>query len=144
MSIGRICQREVILADPDEPITKAAERMERQLVGTLVVLDRDKRPIGVLTDRDIAMRVVAAGRDPQETTVDDVMTRHPRSVMAGTPIEDTLATMRTLGIRRILVVGHDERLAGIASMDDILGLIMEEFRSVHGILQKSCPSGVLV
>jgi len=144
MTIGRICQREVDVADSGESIVDAAKRMDEKSVGTLVVLDKKKRPIGVMTDRDIAMRVVAQGRTPKKTTVEDVMTRHPRSVTEGTPIEDTLATMRTLGIRRLLVVDNDERLAGIVSMDDVLGLIMEEFRSMHGILQKSSPSGALV
>jgi len=144
MSIGRVCQREVDLADIDETIVSAARRMEKRQVGTLVVLDREKRPIGILTDRDIAMRVVAADRSPGGTRVGDVMTSDPRTVSEETPIEDALTTMRTVGIRRLLVVGAEERLAGIVSLDDILFLITEEFRSVHDILQKSAPGGAVV
>jgi CBS domain-containing protein len=144
MSIGRICQRVVDLADPDETIVAAARRMNEKRVGTLVVLDEGKRPVGILTDRDLAMRVVAAGRHPEDTQVSDVMTAHPRTVSEGTPIEDALSVMRSLGIRRLLVTGQDEQLAGIVSLDDVLSLIMEEFRSMHGILEKSSPSGALV
>ena len=61
MSVGRICNREVDLAEPDESVQIAARRMNSRNVGTLMVLDKDSRPIGILTDRDLAIRVVAKG-----------------------------------------------------------------------------------
>lgn len=144
MSIGRICRREVDLADADESVVVAAKRMKERMVGTLVVLDGQERPLGILTDRDIAIRVVGASRKPETTRVEDVMTAHPRFVTEGTPIEDALATMRTVGVRRLLVTDDDERFVGIVALDDVLSLLIEEFRTMEGILASSSPSGTLV
>ena len=69
MSVGRICTREVDLAQMDESVWQAAERMHQRAVGTLVVIDDDKKPIGIVTDRDLVERVLAKFLDPGATTV---------------------------------------------------------------------------
>ena len=71
MSVGRICVREVDLTSPDESTRVAARRMHDRKVGTLVVCNPSRQPVGILTDRDLAVRVVAEGRDPATTRVDD-------------------------------------------------------------------------
>ena len=83
MSIGKICNREVHLAQADEPIQEAANRMLQRGVGCLVVIDDEKVPIGLLTDRDLAVRAVAYGRDAATTPVRDLMTAQPRFVSVG-------------------------------------------------------------
>ncbi len=144
MTAGRICRREVDLADADESIVTAVKRMGERGVGTLIVLDDDKHPAGILTDRDVALRVVGAGKKLEGTTVADVMTAHPRTVSEETPIEDALSTMRSLAVRRLPVVNADGELQGIVSLDDVLALLAEEFRTIHGVLEKESPSGALV
>ena len=72
MSVGRICTRTVDLADLDETAQVAASRMNTRNVGTLLVLDDQKRPVGIVTDRDLAIRVVAKGLDPNSTTLESV------------------------------------------------------------------------
>ena len=144
MTIGKICQREVDLADGDEPIVEAAKRMSQKMVGTLVVLDEKRQPIGIVTDRDVAMRVVAEGRSLDTTVVREVMSAHPRTISVAAPVETALATMRQLGVRRLPVVQADGTLAGIVSLDDVISLLIEELRSIHGVLQKAAPSGTLV
>jgi len=143
MTIGRICTREVHLAEADETVAAAAERMLTRNVGSLVVLDEDRRPVGILTDRDLVIRVVARRRDPEETLVRQAMTSHPSSVVESTPIEDALADMRRLGVRRLLVVGADRRLVGLVSIDDVLALLVEEIRSLGEIVGSSAPGGAL-
>lgn len=143
MTIEKICRREVDLADATEPVAEAAKRMRERNVGTLVVLDEKRHPIGILTDRDLTVRVLAEGKAFEELTVANVMTAHPRTIAEATPIEDALRTMRSLGVRRLLVTDERERLAGIVSIDDVLGLIMEELRTMEGILQQSGPAGAL-
>ena len=59
MSAGRVCVREVLVATPEESVREAARRMQKADVGSLVVLDPDRRPVGILTDRDVALRCVA-------------------------------------------------------------------------------------
>ena len=80
MSVGRICTRSVDLADPGESVQIAASRMNTRNVGTLLVIDEQKHPIGILTDRDLAIRVVGKGLDPESTTVESVMSPTPESV----------------------------------------------------------------
>lgn len=142
MTIGKICQRDVDLADCHESARVAAERMEARNVGSLVVLDREESPIGILTDRDLALRVVARGRNPDEVLVDDVMTPFPDTVQCDTPIENVLELMRVHGVRRLPVVESDEQLIGIVSLDDILLLLAQEFAQVRQLLEKSSPRAV--
>jgi CBS domain-containing protein len=139
MSVGRICSRTTHLVAPTESAQTAAERMKRENVGTLLVLDEEKKPIGILTDRDIVLRVVASGLDAPQTTVGRILTAHPRSVSEETPIEDAVALMRTLGVRRLPVVDGRGRLAGIVSLDDVLELLTEELADVGKTLGASRP-----
>ncbi len=139
MTIGRICQRDVDLANADEPVTAAAKRMRDRHVGTLVVINRDKVPVGLVTDRDLAIRILGDNRDPSTTSVGDIMSQYPRTVSEHTPIEEALAAMRSLGVRRLPVVGSDDRLVGIVSITDFLNLLVEEFRELGGLLDTEAP-----
>ena len=139
MSVGRICQRDVFFAEPHENVLTAAQRMCERNVGTLVVLNNARKPLGVLTDRDVLAKVVAENKSPGATKVVDVMTADPRTVSEETPIEEALARMRAGGFRRLPVVDIDGGLVGLVSLDDILGLLAEEFTEVGQLLQKQAP-----
>ena len=141
MSVGRICTRYVDLADPEETVPAAARRMLEREVGTLVILDRAKRPVGLLTDRDLVLRVLARGQDPRQTSVGEVMTKEPKTVTEGTPIEQALALMRSGAFRRLPVVGGAGTLVGLVSLDDILSLLAEELREVGALVEREMPSG---
>lgn len=134
MTIGKICTRTVDLATPGESVRHAAERMLERNVGSLVVVGDDNVPIGLVTDRDLALRVVAAGRAADEVSVEEVMTHEPRTVPESKPIEETLAAMRSAAIRRMLVVDDRDRLVGIVTVDDIVALLAEEFRDLGALL----------
>ena len=137
MSIGRICSRIVHLADRGETVLAAASRMKAHDVGSLVVVDEHRHPIGLVTDRDLVMRVMAEGRAPEATRVEAVMSHQPRSVSATTPIEDVVASMRAFGIRRMPVIGDSGELIGIVSIDDVLDLLASELGNVRHVLAKS-------
>jgi CBS domain-containing protein len=139
MSVGRICLRDVHLAEAAESVVDAARRMRERGVGTLLVLDEARRPVGLVTDRDLALRVVAAGGDPQRVAVRDVMTASPRTVSEGTPIEAALSLMRSGSFRRLPVVDPEGRLVGILSLDDVLVLLAEEFASIRDLLEREAP-----
>lgn len=139
MSVGRICMRSVVLASPDETAADAAARMEEQGVGTLVVTDEEDRPLGILTDRDVALRCVGRGLDPFATEVEDVMTAPARTVSEDAVIEDALALMASGGHRRLVVTDDEERLIGILSVDDVLDLLVEEAESIGRILRAQSP-----
>lgn len=139
MSVGRICVREVDVAGPGESVQTAAQRMQARKVGTLVVVDADRKPIGLVTDRDLAVRVLADARDPMLTTVAEAMTRCPYTARAETPLEDALRMMRAGRFRRLPVVDAAGKLAGLLSLDDILDLLTEEFQEIGDLLRGESP-----
>ncbi|WP_417397265.1 CBS domain-containing protein [Gimesia chilikensis] len=142
MTAGRICTREVDLVDQNESVQVAAERMNSRNVGTLIVLDEESHPIGMLTDRDLALRVVGKGRDAIKTTVWDIMTRFPCSISEETSIEAALTKMRSGGFRRLPVVDHEGKLIGVLTLDDILELLCEEFTEIGKLIQKESPASL--
>jgi CBS domain-containing protein len=139
MTIGRICQREVDFADATESVFQAAERMHQRTVGALVILDGERRPIGIVTDRDLAIRAIARCRDPFTTTVAEVMTPRPKTIAEESSIEEALLLMRSGAFRRVPVVDREDRLVGMVTLDDVLMLLCEEFASIGSLLKRETP-----
>jgi CBS domain-containing protein len=129
-------------AGPDEPVEAAAARMRDARVGCLVVLDDRRRPLGLLTDRDLVVRVLAQGSGPG-MRVGDVMTTDPTVVTADVPVEDALRTMRRRGLRRLPVVDDEGRLEGLLAADDVLELLADELRQVGDLIGRQAPRRVL-
>ena len=139
MTVGRLCQREVDFANLDEKVPAIADRMLQRGVGSLVVLNSKKEPVGIVTDRDLVLRCVAAGQDLQDAQVKDLMTPAPRVVSEQTPIEEALGIMRSGTFRRLPVVDGEGKLLGIVSVDDILRLLVEELGEVGKLLERESP-----
>lgn len=139
MSIGRICSREMVLADAGESVRAAAERMRAKNVGTLIITDPDQHPVGILTDRDLATRVVAPGKVAEETLVEEVMTHDPDTIIDDAPIEAALQRMASARARRLVVVGSAGTLVGVVSIDDILELLSEEMLTIGNLLAQQRP-----
>lgn len=136
MSVGAICVRSVQVASPHETVQAVTERMADTGVGTVVVLDEDRRPAGILTDRDVALRCVAQRRDPGATDVRSLMSAPVACVHESTPIETALARMVGAHARRLVVVDDDRQLVGILALDDVLELLAEELASIGKLLQQ--------
>jgi CBS domain-containing protein len=136
MSSGRICVRSVLVVAPDDNIRHAARLMAEQDVGTAVVLGPNQQPLGIITDRDIALRCVAVERDPDSTPVSDVMTTPMICVHESTPIESALSRMASVRVRRLAVVDDEDRLVGILALDDVLELLVEEAETIGRLLAK--------
>ncbi len=139
MSIGRICIREVDFAEPQESVQIVARRMHDRKVGALVVLNKAREPVGIVTDRDLTVRVLAEGLDATQTPVAEIMTRPARSGPEAMPIEDAVRLMRQGAFRRLPVVDESGKLAGIVTLDDILDLLTEEMREIGGVLAEETP-----
>ncbi len=142
MSAGRICVRSVDTASLDDSVATVARRMHSRNVGSLVVVDKEVRPLGFVTDRDLVVRMIAECRDPNDVTVGQIMTRVPQTVREETSIEDVLGLMRCGPYRRLPVVTSDGRLVGIVSLDDILDLLAEEFGEIGRLLHKESPANL--
>lgn len=124
MSLGRF-SRQVITAGPDELVSTAAKKLRDHRVGCLVV-ERQGRPYGILTDRDIALRVVAGDLDPRVTKVSDVATLDPVVVRDLEGVETAARRMREYGVRRLPVVDDAGMLKGIITADDIVRVLGRE------------------
>ena len=142
MSIGRICAREVDTARAEESIQAAAQRMGTRQVGTLIVVDEQHTPIGVVTDRDVAIRVVAQGRDPHRTSVREVMSDDVSTIPQETEVEKALSLMRAKTVRRLPVVDGAGQLVGVVSLDDILTQLAREFRELGQLLSEETPDSL--
>jgi CBS domain-containing protein len=122
MKIERLCRRDLTLAYEDELIHEIAKRMRERHVGSVIVVLREsgRGPVGVLTDRDIVVEVLAAGLDYRTVTVGEVMSREPATVREDDDVVDALRIMRTYGVRRLPVLSRSGALAGIVAIDDLL------------------------
>lgn len=140
MALGRICTREVDLAEPGDSVWQAAERMRQRTVGSLLILNVRRQPEGILTDRDLVVRVLAAGKDPQTTTVGEVMTRRLKTIREDASIEVALSEMREGCFRRLPVVDRLGELVGLVTLDDLLLLLTEEMTQIGAVLQSETPA----
>jgi CBS domain-containing protein len=99
--------------------------MRNEDIGALVVVDKESKPIGVITDRDLVVSVVAERINPAEVTVEDIMTKNPITVDEDTDLFDILKTLPEYSVRR-LPVTNNGKLAGIVSVDDLIVIVATE------------------
>jgi CBS domain-containing protein len=140
MNVGTICQRNAVTIRPFDDLTAAAQLMREKHVGYLVVVEPAVRentfkPAGVLTDRDIVVSVVAREADASFVRAGDVMTREPVVALEDESLGSALKKMRKIGVRRLPVVGPQEELVGVISMDDIIDSLVGELEDVAGAIR---------
>lgn len=120
MRVLDLCTRKVEVASPRDLVSDAARRMAERGVGTLVVVDELRRPLGIVTDRDLVKRCLARPGDPHRTALAAVMSGPVVWVREDASLESALEEMARLRIRRLAVVDAKDRLAGLFSLDDAL------------------------
>jgi CBS domain-containing protein len=139
MTAGEYCNREVIIVEPTISVTEAAALMRRHHVGDLVVVEKEgeeARPIGIITDRDIVIEVVAQKIDPDSLTVKDIMSTDPLRVAETVSLLDTLELMKQHGVRRVLVIADSGGLQGLLSADDAIELIAEQINDLTQLVDR--------
>jgi len=129
--LGKICIKPVVTASTQMTVNQAARAMRSKNVGALVVVNAG-RPVGMLTDRDIAVEVVARGMDPEEVRVGDVMVKKPVTIRQDLGILDAAKTFAKTGVRRLPVVTNSGVLVGVITMDDVLMLLGNEMGHMAG------------
>lgn len=117
MLVDSLMHRPVVSADADAFVAEAARVMERHRVGCLVV-SRGDEVVGIVTERDVVFRIVAAGRDPAATRLAEIMSAPVATVTPDTPVEDAAAMMKRLRIKRLVVL-RDGEARGVISVTDI-------------------------
>ncbi len=129
MNVGEICNREVIVIQRDEPVVEAAKLMRQFHVGAVIVIDKPNGasiPVGIVTDRDLVVEVLATELDEKVITVGDIMTPELFTVKESTATHDAIEFMRRKTIRRLPIVDDAGELVGILTLDDVLEILSEE------------------
>ncbi|KRT67007.1 MAG: hypothetical protein XU11_C0002G0086 [Candidatus Dadabacteria bacterium CSP1-2] len=119
MSLRKITKKKVVTVRPDDTVVKAAKLMEEKNVGSVVVVE-NRKPVGILTDRDIAIRVVAKKADINSILVKDVMTKKIVTGRDNQRVAELAKVMHENGIRRVPIVNKKGMLSGIITLDDLL------------------------
>lgn len=118
MEIAKAMHRNADWASADTPVSEIAKMMQKDDIGAIPV-GKDDKLIGMVTDRDIALRVVAAGRDPARTTAEQIMTEGLVYCRTTETVEDAIHLMDQKKIRRLPVIDDKKRLVGMLSLGDI-------------------------
>lgn len=128
MFVGEICNRQVVICQSDDSVQNAAGLMRDNHVGDVIVVEHrggKHLPVGILTDRDIVIEILAENVNPEDVTVKDVMSSELISVNEDDHVIETIEKMRDRGIRRVPVVNNDGGLEGILAVDDAIELVAE-------------------
>ncbi len=137
MSVGEFCNRQVVIASPESDIVSVAKLMRQHHVGDVVVVQdkggEGKVPVGIITDRDLVIELVAKEVALDSVSVGDVMSFELLSCREADGIWDVLQRMQAKGIRRLVVVNDAGSLVGILTVDDILELLAEEMTGLAKI-----------
>jgi CBS domain-containing protein len=139
MAIGELCSRDVVFVSRNDTVAQAARLMREHHIGSLVVADGAngaRRPAGMITDRDIAVGVVALGLDPEATSVEAAMRGRIVAVREDEGVGRAIALMRAEGVRRLPVVDASGTLVGVIAADDLIDLFAEEMSGLAGMLTR--------
>ncbi len=129
MSVGEICNREVIVIQRDGTIVEAAKLMRQYHVGAVIVVEKRNGlqvPVGVVTDRDLVVEILATGLDENVITAGDIMAPEVFTIKESAATYEAIEFMRRKTIRRLPVVDEAGELTGILTLDDALQLLSEE------------------
>ena len=138
MQVSQILTRDVETSRPDTTVKEAAQRMRSGDIGSLPVCD-GRRLLGMVTDRDITIRVTAEGRDATNTPVTDAMTPEVAFVFEDQDVQEAARVMKERQIRRLPVVNREKQLVGIVSIGD-LAVAGDDRTSGDTLQQVSEPS----
>ena len=128
--LNEVINKNVITISPSSPVSEAAYMMMNEDIGALVVVaENDTRPIGIITDRDLVISVMAEKENPDEVTVEQVMTKNPVIIDEDTDIFDMLRKLSEHSIRRLPVTNRG-KLTGIVSVDDLIVVVATELVNV--------------
>ena len=133
MTVIEFAQRDVVTVRRDQSADELTALLKEHGIGCAVV-EEERRPVGVVTDRDLVMGVLEPHRDPGEVTVGEIMTPDPETVHEGASVIDATGLMARAAVRRLPVVDDAGDLAGIVALDDLLVVLAEELRDLAGVV----------
>lgn len=139
MRVGEICTREVVCCDKTSTCLAAAELMRKHHVGALVVtegVNGERSPVGIVTDRDLVVEVVAPELDAATITVGDIMQPGLVTASESEGLYETVERMRTKAVRRLPVVDAKGALVGVVTLDDMLEILAEQITNLVNVVTR--------
>jgi CBS domain-containing protein len=139
-TLESVATKIVVTATPDNTAARAAQLMRAHHVGSLVVLDGASdsgRPVGIVTDRDLVLAVMAEGLDPALFTVGDVMSVELVTAPAGASLLDAAQALRRHRVRRLIVLDDAGRVVGLAALEDLLEALARELSDLAMALREA-------
>ncbi len=139
MPVGELCTRQTVVAPRGTSVQNAAKLMRRYHVGDVIVTDQakaDLKPVGIVTDRDIVLEVLAQGLDPSGISVDDIMNQDFAVAQEQDGLFETMEKMRSKGVRRLPIVSANGVLVGIVTIDDLIELLAEELGALAKLISR--------
>lgn len=124
------------VAAPTTSTRYAARMMHESHIGSLVVIDDKKRPVGLVTDRDLALYVLTSGLDPEAASVGDCMSAPAVTLDHSASLSEASSVMRRHGVRRLPIVDDDGKLVGIITGDDLVLLLGRELNELSCAVQR--------
>ncbi len=137
MLVGEFCNRDVVIVDKTSSVRQASQLMRSQHVGDLVVVeerDGQRIPVGIITDRDIVLEVIAKDVDLDAVTIGDVMSFDLTTASEDDAVLETVKLMQAKGVRRVPVVDKRGALVGILAVDDLIELMRELVGDVSSLI----------
>lgn len=139
MTIASICNRQVITIQRDASVLNATMLMRQFHVGEVVVVETKNgqfTPVGLVTDRDVVIKLVATELDMAAITVGDIMESKVTTIKECSGVFDTIQAMTSKGVRRLPVVDNSGGLVGIITLDDLLLLLAKELSSLSKLVSR--------
>jgi CBS domain-containing protein len=138
MPVGEICNRDVVIMRRDESVLEAAKLMRRHHVGDVVVVEERNTlrvPVGIVTDRDLVIEIMASEVERPVISVGDIMSPDFATVKESIGVFEAIQYMRGKGVRRLPVVSENGALVGILTLDDVLELLSEELLELAKVVR---------
>ncbi len=139
MGLKECCRRNVVTSAPAARVSEIVRLMEEKNVGSVVLVE-GRKPVGILTDRDIVIRAVAKGLEIKTTRAEEIMTRDPLCLREDTGLYEALKQLQGKRFRRIPVVDAKGQLTGIVTLDDLIRLLAQELSFISTVLEEQVPS----
>jgi CBS domain-containing protein len=137
MPIGELCNRDTVIANRDDTVAEAAKLMRQHHVGDVIVVEERngmRVPVGIVTDRDLVVEIMATDLDPGVITVGDIMEPELVTVKESVGVFEAMQYMRSKTVRRLPVVDENGALVGILTIDDLLELLSEELLAISRLV----------
>ncbi|HMA79939.1 MAG TPA: CBS domain-containing protein [Candidatus Binatia bacterium] len=140
MSLQNFCRKPLVRIALDTNVVEACRLMDQNNVGCLVA-EKESKLCGIITDRDVALRVVGARKDPQTTLVREVMTPDPIRISVDKDVRQLTALMHAYHVRRVPIVNGFDTTLGIVTFDDLIAQLGDEMSEIGKAISEEFPQG---